>query len=75
MDLFRSTALAAELRDYQGQLGDYNMLLDKMHADTDMEQMEQELQQLSEKNKIESQVVEQAFRLRQEYISHCQLPS
>uniref|UniRef100_A0A3Q3E067 Intraflagellar transport 74 n=1 Tax=Hippocampus comes TaxID=109280 RepID=A0A3Q3E067_HIPCM len=35
----RAESLAAEIRDLQGQLADYNMLMDKLNTNSDMEEM------------------------------------
>ncbi|KND00683.1 uncharacterized protein SPPG_03805 [Spizellomyces punctatus DAOM BR117] len=62
----RADMLAEELRDLQGQLGDFNTLVDKLHTDTDLEDIERHYNQLKAKNERESQVLDEVFMERQQ---------
>jgi intraflagellar transport protein 74 len=57
----RADGLAEELRELQGQLGDYNTLVDKLHTDTDLEQVEKEYKALQAKNLKNSKLVDEIF--------------
>ncbi|RKO88950.1 hypothetical protein BDK51DRAFT_27644 [Blyttiomyces helicus] len=62
----RADGLVAELRDLQGQLGDLNMLVDKLHTDTDLEDIERMHQHLKAKNIRETLVLDEVFLERQQ---------
>lgn len=62
----RSDALAEELTSLQGQLGDYNTLVDKLHTDTDIDELERQSQALKAKNQRESKVLDKIFEDRQQ---------
>eukprot|EP00842_Homolaphlyctis_polyrhiza_P002185 jgi/Hompol1/2968/HPOL_006258-RA len=62
----RADTLAEELKELQGQLGDYNTLVDKLHTDTDLEEIERQYNQLKAKNQRESQVLDEIFAQRQQ---------
>nr|KAJ3414893.1 Intraflagellar transport protein 74 [Polyrhizophydium stewartii] len=62
----RADTLAEELKELQGQLGDLNTLVDKLHTDTDLEEIERQYHQLKAKNQRESQVLDEVFMQRQQ---------
>ncbi|KAJ3121351.1 Intraflagellar transport protein 74 [Nowakowskiella sp. JEL0407] len=62
----RADNLANELRELQGQLGDLNLLVDKLHTDTELEDMESYFNQLKLKNQRESVVLDEIFSQRQQ---------
>ncbi|KAI9364871.1 hypothetical protein DFJ73DRAFT_353433 [Zopfochytrium polystomum] len=62
----RADILADELRDLQGQLGDLNTLVDKLHADADLNDIERTINQLKSKNQRESQILDDIFLQRQQ---------
>ena len=64
----RADNLSAELRDLQGQLGDYNTLVDKLHTDADLEDIERHYTQLKSHNAVESSVLDDVFLERQQYV-------
>ncbi|KAI9203192.1 uncharacterized protein BJ171DRAFT_569171 [Polychytrium aggregatum] len=61
----RADALAEELRELQGQLGDLNTLVDKLHADADLEDFEKQYNQLKAQNQRESLALDEYFSTRQ----------
>ncbi|KAJ3090365.1 Intraflagellar transport protein 74 [Quaeritorhiza haematococci] len=62
----RADALAEELKDLQGQLGDLNTLVDKLHTDADLEDLERACEQSKAKKQRQSQVLDEVFALRQQ---------
>ncbi|KAJ1336333.1 hypothetical protein BSLG_007117 [Batrachochytrium salamandrivorans] len=62
----RADTLSEELKELQGQLGDLNTLVDKLHTDTDLEELERQFHQLQAKNQRESQVLDEVFMQRQQ---------
>ncbi|KAI8924012.1 hypothetical protein BC831DRAFT_12143 [Entophlyctis helioformis] len=62
----RADTLAEELKELQGQLGDLNTLVDKLHTDTDLDELERQYNQLKAKNQRESQVLDEIFMQRQQ---------
>ncbi|KAJ3320564.1 Intraflagellar transport protein 74 [Boothiomyces sp. JEL0866] len=62
----RADGLAAELRDLQGQLGDFNTLVDKLNTDTDLEEFEREHNQLLAKNQRTNEMLDEIFLQRQQ---------
>ncbi|KAI9224246.1 hypothetical protein BC828DRAFT_373926 [Blastocladiella britannica] len=62
----RAQGLGDELRDLQGQLGDYNMLLDKLHSDADLEEVQRQAAVLVIKNDADQQAVDGLFMERQD---------
>ncbi|KAJ3412205.1 Intraflagellar transport protein 74 [Chytridiales sp. JEL 0842] len=62
----RADGLAQELRDLQGQLGDLNTLVDKLHTDSDLADIERQQEQLKLKNHRESQILDEIFAQRQQ---------
>ncbi|KAI8593685.1 hypothetical protein BDZ88DRAFT_492951 [Geranomyces variabilis] len=61
----RADGLAGELRELQGTLGDFNTLVDKLHTDTDLEDIERHGQQLRAKNERDEIVLDDVFQERQ----------
>ncbi|KAJ3115659.1 Intraflagellar transport protein 74 [Phlyctochytrium bullatum] len=61
----RADALATELRELQGQLGDLNTLVDKLHTDSDLADIERQCSQLKAKNERETQILDEIFVQRQ----------
>ncbi|KAJ3147741.1 Intraflagellar transport protein 74 [Geranomyces variabilis] len=61
----RADGLAGELRELQGTLGDFNTLVDKLHTDTDLEDIERHCQQLRAKNERDEIVLDDVFQERQ----------
>ncbi|KAJ3038636.1 Intraflagellar transport protein 74 [Rhizophlyctis rosea] len=62
----RADLLSSELRDLQGQLGDYNTLVDKLHTDADLEDIERHYTQLKAQNAVESSKLDDVFLERQQ---------
>ncbi|ORZ39347.1 hypothetical protein BCR44DRAFT_137580 [Catenaria anguillulae PL171] len=62
----RGQALGDELRELQGQLGDYNMLFDKLHSDADLEEVQRSAAACAARNEREQQAVDALFMERQE---------
>ncbi len=62
----RADDLASELREWQGQLGDYNTLVDKLNTDTDLEQVEKEFQELKTLNANTTSNLDAIFLSRQQ---------
>jgi intraflagellar transport protein 74 len=58
--------LAAELRDLQGQLGDYNTVVDKLNTDTDLEEFDKQFNQVKGKNAKTSRNLDEMFTKRKE---------
>ncbi|KAJ3108462.1 Intraflagellar transport protein 74 [Phlyctochytrium planicorne] len=63
----RADTLAQELRELQGQLGDLNTLVDKLHTDSDLADIERHCSQLKAKNERETQILDEIFSHRQQY--------
>ncbi|CAG0896211.1 unnamed protein product [Darwinula stevensoni] len=62
----RVKELASEWNDLQGELADYNLLVDKLNTDGDKEEMEAEIRELKERNEEQAAKVDQLFLQRQE---------
>lgn len=62
----RAKELAAELTDLQGQLADYNVVVDKMTLDPDKESVEVEATSLAVKNDQTMEEIENLFAHRQQ---------
>ncbi|XP_054893424.1 intraflagellar transport protein 74 homolog [Poeciliopsis prolifica] len=62
----RAEGLAAELKDLQGQLADYNMLVDKLNTNTEMEEMINDYNMLKAQNDIEARSIDSIFTERRE---------
>ena len=69
--LNRADGLAEELKELQGELGDYNTLVDKVNTSNDLEEVEKQLLQLKSKNQRESHILDDIFIQRQQYDLHC----
>ncbi|KAM5194581.1 intraflagellar transport protein 74 homolog [Mantella aurantiaca] len=61
----RAEVLAQEIKEQQGQLADYNMLVDKLNTNTDMEEVLNEYNMLKAQNDRESQSIDIIFTERQ----------
>ncbi|KAJ3299109.1 Intraflagellar transport protein 74 [Rhizoclosmatium sp. JEL0117] len=62
----RADILANDLRELQGQLGDFNTLIDKLHTDSDLTDIEKQCAQMKSKNQRESQILDEIFMQRQQ---------
>ncbi|XP_007560709.1 intraflagellar transport protein 74 homolog isoform X1 [Poecilia formosa] len=62
----RAESLAAEIKDLQGQLADYNMLVDKLNTNTEMEEMINDYNRLKAQNDIEARSIDSIFTERRE---------
>ncbi|XP_037533922.1 intraflagellar transport protein 74 homolog [Nematolebias whitei] len=62
----RAESLATEIKDLQGQLADYNMLVDKLNTNTEMEEMINDYSMLKAQNDNEAQSIDSIFTERQE---------
>uniref|UniRef100_A0A803TQB3 Intraflagellar transport 74 n=1 Tax=Anolis carolinensis TaxID=28377 RepID=A0A803TQB3_ANOCA len=61
----RAESLAGEIKDFQGQLADYNMLVDKLNTNTDMEEVMSDYNLLKAQNDREAQGIDIIFTERQ----------
>jgi intraflagellar transport protein 74 len=61
--------LAEELKELQGTLGDYNTLLDKIHSDSNLEDIERQYEQLKVKTEQDARSLNDIFTERQRFIS------
>ncbi|KAF6124822.1 intraflagellar transport 74 [Phyllostomus discolor] len=61
----RAETLAVEIKDFQGQLADYNMLVDKLNTNTDMEEVMNDYNMLKAQNDRETQSMDIIFTERQ----------
>ncbi|XP_015508214.1 intraflagellar transport protein 74 homolog isoform X2 [Parus major] len=61
----RAEALAGEIKDLQGQLADYNMVVDILNTRTDMAEVIRDYNMLKVKNDQEAQDIEKIFTRRQ----------
>uniref|UniRef100_A0A665VM00 Intraflagellar transport 74 n=1 Tax=Echeneis naucrates TaxID=173247 RepID=A0A665VM00_ECHNA len=66
----RAEVLAGEIKDLQGQLADYNMLVDKLNTNTEMEEMINDYNNLKAQNDSEaelahSQIKQEVVRLHE----------
>ncbi|KAJ3183602.1 Intraflagellar transport protein 74 [Gaertneriomyces sp. JEL0708] len=64
----RADTLAEELRELQGQLGDLNTLVDKLHTDTDLEDIERQCNQLKAQNERQTKALDEIFAERQQRV-------
>uniref|UniRef100_A0A1A8HH01 Intraflagellar transport 74 homolog n=2 Tax=Nothobranchius korthausae TaxID=1143690 RepID=A0A1A8HH01_9TELE len=62
----RAEGLAAEIKDLQGHLADYNMLMDKLNTNTDMDDMTSDYSMLKAQNDGEAQSIDSIFTKRRE---------
>ncbi|MEE6459061.1 hypothetical protein FKM82_000525 [Ascaphus truei] len=61
----RAEALAVEIKEQQGQLADYNMLVDKLNTNTDMEEVLNDYNMLKSQNDREAQSIDVIFTERE----------
>nr|XP_033775230.1 intraflagellar transport protein 74 homolog isoform X1 [Geotrypetes seraphini]XP_033775239.1 intraflagellar transport protein 74 homolog isoform X1 [Geotrypetes seraphini]XP_033775247.1 intraflagellar transport protein 74 homolog isoform X1 [Geotrypetes seraphini]XP_033775257.1 intraflagellar transport protein 74 homolog isoform X1 [Geotrypetes seraphini]XP_033775265.1 intraflagellar transport protein 74 homolog isoform X1 [Geotrypetes seraphini]XP_033775271.1 intraflagellar transport prote len=61
----RAESLAVEIKEHQGQLADYNMLVDKLNTNTDMEEVMNDYNTLKSQNDREAQSMDIIFTERQ----------
>ncbi|XP_041475189.1 intraflagellar transport protein 74 homolog [Lytechinus variegatus] len=62
----KAEGVAAEIKELQGQLGDYNTLVDKLNTDTEMDEVQEDYNQLKVENDLESKNIDTIFTTRQE---------
>lgn len=62
----RAEVLAGEIRDLQGELGDYNTLVDKLTTDEDIQDVEMDLQDLKNSNEREARKIEELFEIKKQ---------
>uniref|UniRef100_A0A3P8NPI0 Intraflagellar transport 74 homolog n=1 Tax=Astatotilapia calliptera TaxID=8154 RepID=A0A3P8NPI0_ASTCA len=62
----RAEGLAAEIKDMQGQLADYNMLVDKLNTNTEMEEMINDYNILKAENDSEAESIDNIFTERRD---------
>ncbi|TKS88057.1 Intraflagellar transport protein 74 -like protein [Collichthys lucidus] len=62
----RAKSLAAEIKDLQGQLADYNMLVDKLNTNTEMEEMINNYNIVKAQNNSEAESIDSIFTERRE---------
>ncbi|XP_031953310.1 intraflagellar transport protein 74 homolog isoform X2 [Corvus moneduloides] len=61
----RAEALAGEIKDFQGQLADYNMVLDILNTSTDMAEVIRDYNMLKVQNDRDTQSMDKVFTERQ----------
>ncbi|XP_056289849.1 intraflagellar transport protein 74 homolog [Pseudoliparis swirei] len=62
----RAEGVATEIKDLLGQLADYNMLVDKLNTNTEMEEMITDYSQLKAHNDSEAESIDSIFTQRRE---------
>ncbi|XP_076617570.1 intraflagellar transport protein 74 homolog [Chaetodon auriga] len=62
----RAEGLAVEIKDLQGQLADYNMLVDKLNTNTEMEEMINDYYAVKDQNNSEAESIDAIFTERRE---------
>lgn len=62
----RAEVLAGEIKDLQGQLADYNMLVDKLNTNTEMDEVLNDIIMLKAQNDREAQSMDVIFTERRE---------
>lgn len=62
----RAEGLANEIKELQGQLADYNMLLDKINMDTEMDDIIQDYNALKMQNEREQNSIDELFTQRRD---------
>lgn len=62
----RAELLAGEIKDLQGELGDYNTLVDKLTTDEDIQDVEFDLNDLRTQNERESRKIEELFEIKKQ---------
>ncbi|KAM8800325.1 intraflagellar transport protein 74 homolog isoform 2-T3 [Rhynchonycteris naso] len=65
LGLLRAETLAVEIKEFQGQLADYNMLVDKLNTNTEMEEVMNDYNMLKAQNDRETQSMDVIFTERQ----------
>ncbi|XP_064147892.1 intraflagellar transport protein 74 homolog isoform X4 [Loxodonta africana] len=65
LGLLRAETLAIEIKEFQGQLADYNMLVDKLNTNTEMEEVMNDYNMLKAQNDRETQSMDIIFTERQ----------
>ncbi|GAB1600272.1 intraflagellar transport protein 74 homolog, partial [Argonauta hians] len=66
----RAETLAAEIRDLQGELGDYNTLVDKLTTDEDIQDVNYDYNDLRVQNEKEIKDIERLFEATKEKEKH-----
>uniref|UniRef100_A0A8D2NTP3 Intraflagellar transport 74 n=1 Tax=Zosterops lateralis melanops TaxID=1220523 RepID=A0A8D2NTP3_ZOSLA len=61
----RAEALAGEIKDFQGQLADYNMVVDMLNISTDMAEVISDYNMLKVQNDRDAQSIDKIFTKRQ----------
>lgn len=62
----RAEALASEIRDLQGELGDYNTLVDKLTTDEDIHDVEFDCENLKSENDRNAKRMEDGFEMKKQ---------
>ncbi|XP_027056795.1 intraflagellar transport protein 74 homolog [Pocillopora damicornis] len=62
----RAEGLATEIKELQGQLADYNTLLDKINTDTEMDDIVQDFNALKIQNEREQNSIDELFTQRRD---------
>ncbi|XP_041817473.1 intraflagellar transport protein 74 homolog [Chelmon rostratus] len=62
----RAEGLAVEIKDLQGHLADYNMLVDKLNTNTEMEEMINDYNAVKDQNNSEAESIDTIFTERRE---------
>ncbi|EDO33596.1 predicted protein, partial [Nematostella vectensis] len=62
----KAESLASEIKDLQGQLADYNTLVDKLNTDTEMDDIVQDFNALKIQNEREQKSIDEIFMRKQE---------
>ncbi|GFN79127.1 intraflagellar transport protein 74 homolog [Plakobranchus ocellatus] len=62
----RAEALASEIRDLQGELGDYNTLVDKLTTDEDIHDVEFDCENLKTENDRNAKRMEDGFEMKKQ---------
>nr|KAF6433604.1 intraflagellar transport 74 [Molossus molossus] len=65
LGLLRAETLAVEIKEFQGQLADYNMLVDKLNTNIEMEEVMNDYNMLKAQNDRETQSMDIIFTERQ----------
>ncbi|XP_050401532.1 intraflagellar transport protein 74 homolog [Patella vulgata] len=72
----RAEVLAGEIRDLQAELGDYNILVDKLTIDEDIQDVEFDCNNLKAQNDRDSKKIEEMFEVKkqkEEYIAQLEM--
>lgn len=62
----RAEALASEIKDLQGELADYNAIVDKLNTNAGFEDLEEDYQILKQQNEKESKAIDTLFAQKQD---------